>query len=391
MSKKIYAVIAVLAVLAVGCAAAVLLAGEDGDEGSDAAVSGVSLDRESAILVVGGTTTLVATVTPSDAADRSVSWSSSDESVATVDGEGVVVAVAIGAAEITATTTDGGYTAACAVTVVGEYGEEYEAASLDTGYLMLTLRAEAFVSGGTMSSVEVTSGASTVKVWSSEDGGSTIEITGVPAEAVTSATVTLSDGGVAYCLIATSDGFAYVYADPSASGGVDFDGAWVEAVAYLCDGSSSLDWSYWGGSTSYYGVSDSATVIDEDDMVELWSIVGSGVESSSWVTPGSAICIDSYTYYYCDSVLYCVETLTGDVVASASCPSSSVYNMALAYGDGMVFVPTKSGSYTILRAFDATTLEQLFVSVACEGGEVQGSITYHQGCVYFGTYSGNYY
>ena len=387
MSKKSRAAaIAVLAVLVVGCAAAVLLA----DGGSDTAVSGVSLDKESVILAVGGTTVLVATVTPSDAADQSVSWSSSDDSVATVDGEGAVTAVAAGAADITVTTTDGGYTAACAVTVVDEYGEEYEAASLDTGYLMLTLRSEAFSSDGTISSVEVTSGASTVKAWSSEDGGLTVEVTGVPVEAVTSAAVALSDGSVAYCLIATSDGLAYVYADPSASGGVDFDGAWVEAVAYLCDDSSSLNWSYWGGSTSSYGVSDSATATSYSEIEELWSVVGDS-SSSVWTTPGSAVCTDGYTYYYFDSTLYCVETLTGDVVAMASCPTSSIYNMPLAYGDGMVFVPTKSGSYIILRAFDAETLEQLYVSVACAGGEVQGSITYYEGRVYFGTYAGDYY
>ena len=385
--KKSYAAVAaVLVVLVAACAAAVLLAGGD----DDTQVSGVSLDRDSAILVVGGTTTLVATVSPSDASDQSVTWSSSDESVATVDEDGLVTGVSEGTATVTATTADGGYTAACAVTVVG-YDESYVAASLDTGYLMLTLQSADLVSEGTMSSVDVTSGASTVKVWDSEDGGLTVEITGVPVEDVTSVTVSFSGGEVLYGLIYTFDGLAYIYADPSASGGVDFAGAWVEAVAYLCDGSSSLDWSYWGGSTGSYGVSDSATVTEEEDMVELWSIVGSGVETSSWTTPGSAICIDSYTYYFYNSVLYCVETLTGDIIATASCPSSSVYNMALAYGDGMVFVPTKSGSYTILRAFDATTLEQLFVSVACEGGEVQGSITYYQGCVYFGTYSGGYY
>lgn len=61
---------------------------------------------------------LHATVLPADATDKSVVWSSSNESVATVDANGLVTPVAQGNAVITATTTDGGFTAECAVAVV---------------------------------------------------------------------------------------------------------------------------------------------------------------------------------------------------------------------------------------------------------------------------------
>lgn len=59
----------------------------------DVAVTGVTLDKTSASLTVGGTETLTATVNPDDATDKTVTWKSSDESVATVD-DGVVTAVA---------------------------------------------------------------------------------------------------------------------------------------------------------------------------------------------------------------------------------------------------------------------------------------------------------
>ena len=85
--------------------------------GSDpVAVTGVSLNKASTSIVEGKTETLVATVAPSNASDKSVSWSSNDESVATVDG-GIVTAVAAGTATITVTTTDGSFTDECEVTV----------------------------------------------------------------------------------------------------------------------------------------------------------------------------------------------------------------------------------------------------------------------------------
>ena len=80
-------------------------------------VQSVSLDRESAELETGETVTLVATISPAGAVNKNVSWSSSNEAVATVDADGKVTAVAAGTATITVTTEDGAKTATCAVTV----------------------------------------------------------------------------------------------------------------------------------------------------------------------------------------------------------------------------------------------------------------------------------
>ena len=81
------------------------------------AVTGVTLNQSEAQMTVGGETlTLTATVNPNNATDQSVSWSTSDANVATVEN-GVVTAVAAGNATITVTTTDGSFTATCAVTV----------------------------------------------------------------------------------------------------------------------------------------------------------------------------------------------------------------------------------------------------------------------------------
>ena len=80
-------------------------------------VTGVSLDKTSLSMAVGETMTLTATVTPSGATDKTVSWSSSNTSVATVSSTGVVTAKSVGNANITATTSDGGKKATCSVTV----------------------------------------------------------------------------------------------------------------------------------------------------------------------------------------------------------------------------------------------------------------------------------
>ena len=78
--------------------------------------TGVTLDKPSASVKLGKNLTLTATVAPADATNKNVTWSSDNESVATVS-DGVVTGVATGSALITVTTEDGSHTASCAVTV----------------------------------------------------------------------------------------------------------------------------------------------------------------------------------------------------------------------------------------------------------------------------------
>ena|GEM_PF-4250263 len=82
-------------------------------------VTGVTLNKATTSIAEGSTETLVATVTPSNATDKSVTWSSDNHAAATVDSSGVVTAVAegVGTATIKATTDDGGFTASCVVSV----------------------------------------------------------------------------------------------------------------------------------------------------------------------------------------------------------------------------------------------------------------------------------
>ena len=84
-------------------------------------VEGVSLNKTSTTLLINGSTygteQLSATITPADAVNKNVTWTSSNPAVATVSSTGLVTAVANGTTTITVTTEDGNYTASCTVKV----------------------------------------------------------------------------------------------------------------------------------------------------------------------------------------------------------------------------------------------------------------------------------
>ena len=98
---------------------------DDDEKEGTIAVSAVAVNPTTAAVKPGATVTLSATVTPEDATDKTITWSSSDEKVATVDG-GKVTGVAEGTATITATTKSGDKTATCTVTVSEDAAEVIE-------------------------------------------------------------------------------------------------------------------------------------------------------------------------------------------------------------------------------------------------------------------------
>lgn len=89
--------------------------------GGNTSVSSVSLNHSTLSLEVGETSTLIATVLPNNATNKTVTWSSSNAAVATVS-DGVVAAVSAGSTTITVKTEDGDKTATCNVTVTAPAG-----------------------------------------------------------------------------------------------------------------------------------------------------------------------------------------------------------------------------------------------------------------------------
>ena len=81
-------------------------------------VTGLDLSHSTRTIYLGQTVTMTATVLPSDASDKSVTWTSSNSDIVSVTQNGSVTANAMGEAEITATSNDGGFSKTCKVTVV---------------------------------------------------------------------------------------------------------------------------------------------------------------------------------------------------------------------------------------------------------------------------------
>ena len=107
-----------------GCQYRCVVKGDGGEVASSAAtltvnpvpVTGVTLDKNTLALFTGESATLTATVAPENATDKTVTWTSNNEKIAAV-ADGKVTAIASGTANITVTTTNGSFTATCAVTV----------------------------------------------------------------------------------------------------------------------------------------------------------------------------------------------------------------------------------------------------------------------------------
>ncbi|MBO4625420.1 MAG: Ig-like domain-containing protein [Bacteroidales bacterium] len=96
-------------------------------------VESVTLDHSSLDLEVGDTAQLTATVNPSNATNKKVTWSSGDNSIAKVDETGKVTATGVGSITITVTTEDGGKKATCTVTVKAAATDNTEGYGSGTG------------------------------------------------------------------------------------------------------------------------------------------------------------------------------------------------------------------------------------------------------------------
>ena len=157
-------------------------------------VTGVSLDKTEIVLVEGSSQTLTATVEPTNATNKNVTWSSDHEAIATVDQNGTVTARRGGQATITVTTADGRKTATCTVKVKIQIGEPVQSVGLNKTELAL----EVGKTGTLEAIVEPSDATNKNVIWSSSNPEvATVDngvVTTVSAgEAII--TVTTEDGG----------------------------------------------------------------------------------------------------------------------------------------------------------------------------------------------------
>lgn len=162
--------------------------------GNGISVTGVTLDKTTATVAVDKTITLNATIKPSDATTKSVTWSTDNSSIATVSTSGVVTGKKAGTATITAKTDDGNYRATCKVTVTGT------AATVAVTGVSLSSTSTSVAVGSTvvLTPTVAPSNASNKAVsWASSD---------MNVATVSNGTVTGQSVGTATITVTTSDG-----------------------------------------------------------------------------------------------------------------------------------------------------------------------------------------
>jgi hypothetical protein len=192
-------------------------------------VTGVSLSDTTASVNAGSTITLTATVKPSDATNKSVSWSSSNTAVATVSSAGVVTGVKEGNATITVKTQDGSKTASCLITVTN--------IPVSVTGVTLTPSTASVNIGGTaqLTATVVPSNASNKKVsWSSSNLNiATVSSDGlVSGIAAGSATITvITDDGKfeADCEVLVKEGTSCTFGTPLSAALASVHGSYTKA------------------------------------------------------------------------------------------------------------------------------------------------------------------
>ncbi len=177
---------------------------------ASALATGIALNKTSLSLRETETTQLTATVTPEDAEDRSVTWSSSDNSIATVNAEGVVTAIKEGTATITATTNDGSnLKATCTVKV----------SIMPVASITLNITEKTLEEGETVNltaSVLPANASNKSLAWTSSDENvATVDANGLVTavkEGTATITAKANDGSnvSAQCTINVSDSFIFV-------------------------------------------------------------------------------------------------------------------------------------------------------------------------------------
>ena len=168
----------------------------------DISVTGVTVNPTTATLDIGKTLQLDYAITPKDAVEQTVTWSSDNTTVASVNvNNGLVTSISAGTAKITATTKDGGYTASCAVTVVPDpVSVTGITVNPSTATLILnkTLQLNYVITPSNADVQTVTWSSDNTSVATVSSGGLITAI----SEGTTEITVTTSDGSyTAFCTV----------------------------------------------------------------------------------------------------------------------------------------------------------------------------------------------
>lgn len=145
------------------------------------------------------------------------------------------------------------------------------------------------------------------------------------------------------------------------------------------DKSITAEWGNFRNGDNNLGITNAKTPYAPEDAEILWAVK----HGTGWAAaPGSPIMVDGDIYTYSGSTIRRLNSMTGETVTEGTMVGSSSYSIVpMTYGDGMVFVGLSDGR---IQAFNAKTLESLWVYTDELGGQPNCPITYKDGYIYAG-------
>lgn len=146
----------------------------------------------------------------------------------------------------------------------------------------------------------------------------------------------------------------------------------------------NAEWPYFRADTDNNGVVDYKTPIIAEDTVLYWATkAGEGWGGQAC---GCPIIVDGYLYVYASTKIYKVNTISGAIVATGVMDRASSFAInSPAYAEGMVFVGLSNGG---VQAFNAETLESLWIYNDPIQAQPNCPIVYHDGYIYTGFWKG---
>lgn len=150
------------------------------------------------------------------------------------------------------------------------------------------------------------------------------------------------------------------------------------------------EWNNFRGNENNNGVTEAKTPTTADDAMLYWAVKSGDGEAWENGAPSSPILVGGYLYFYStsssgNSRLLKMDKNTGEVVDSAELEGSSSFGLIPpTYADGMIFVALAGGT---VQAFNADTLESLWIYHDTLSSQPNSPITYHNGYLYIGFWS----
>lgn len=310
------------------------------------------ITKESATINVGSTDQLSAFISLRSAAGKTVSWKSTDETVATVDENGLVTAIAPGQASIQANVEGIEYTPVCNINVILPVtGVSLNLSEKSIG-IGKTFQLTATVTPENASNKNVT--------WkSSNETVATVDETGLVTAITlgeTTITVTTEDNSfTATCAISVKEIPVF--------------------PAY------ESYWSEMGKNGFHQTIVDTRLARQKEELTEKWKVA----ISSSWMNGGQPLVVNENIYLAINNKIMLIDKETGETIKENTLAGQCGFFSMVAYGEGKIFVPMSSG---VLQAFNAETLESIWVTKSRSGMQQICPVVYSDGYVYTGTWKG---